>query len=378
VRVAFVTPRARAVDGWGRYAVELARAVRAFGIQPVFVTADEGRDPSVPETERHAVLPPIFARRFETPRTLFAAPRVRRVLSTCGVVHGIAEPYLPLIALACGAHQPLVQTAHGTWAVRPFDRPLQRPLFRRALRRVDLLVAQSTHTARAVAARVDLPRHLVLPAGVRAEDFARRSHAALPSWAGRGPIVLSVGQVKKRKGVHVALEAAALARRHHPDLQLVVAGPVERHAAYAESLVRRAEGLDMRESFHLVGEVSPDALVAWYQAADVFMLLPVQDGDAFEGLGLVYLEAAAAGVPAIGSRDCGASDAIADGVNGLLVPQNDPAAAADALSRLLGDRSLRNRMAGAARARARALSWTRLAEVLAAHYRELARDKAVH
>jgi phosphatidylinositol alpha-1,6-mannosyltransferase len=378
VRVAFITPRARAIDGWGRYAIELARATARRGLEAVLVTAEHDRDPGVEGVEHHVVLPRIFARRAEAYRNLLAVPAVTRALSSCSIVHGIAEPYLPLLALACGARQPLVQTAHGTWAIRPFDAPFQRPLFRRALRRVDLLVAQSAHTLRAMQARVDLPRHLVIPGGVRAEAFDRESAAPLPDWAHRGAIVLAVGQVKKRKGIHVALEAVALARRSHPGVRLVVAGPLRGDSDYVDSLQRRARTLGMADTFHLLGETAEEVLAAWYQAATVFMLLPVQDGDAFEGLGLVYLEAAAAGVPSIGARGCGAAEAIDEGATGFLVPQNDPIAAAQALERLLADRSLRDRMSSAARERARRMSWTRLADTLAAHYADLARARASH
>jgi phosphatidylinositol alpha-1,6-mannosyltransferase len=376
VRVGLVTPRARAVDGWGRYATALARTVPDCGIEPVLVTADETVDPELAAIEHHAVLPPLFTRRFETPRSLFAVPRVRRVLSTCAVVHGIAEPYMPLLALACRSDQPYVQTAHGTWAVRPLASAVQRQLHGRSLQRVDLLVSQSQYTCDAMAAHVRLPRHVVLPGGVHAQDFAAPSTASLPEWASRSPIVVTVGHVKPRKGIHVTLEAVALARRRHATLRLVVVGPCDRQSAYRDRLERQADALGMRDAFHLRGEVSFEELVGWYQAADVFMLLPVHDHGAFEGLGLVYLEAAAAGVPSIGTRECGAAEAIADGATGVLVPPDDPEAAAEALCRLLDDTALRANMAASARARAHVLSWTRLAESLTEHYRGLRRARA--
>jgi phosphatidyl-myo-inositol dimannoside synthase len=372
MRVGFVTPSARAVDGWGRYAIEVARASRDFGIEPVLVTAEPAVDPSLDALERHAVLPPLFGRRFATPRSLWSMRRVRRVLATCDVVHGVAEPYMPLLALACGRGQPYVQTAHGTWAVRPLTSPLRRAVAARALRRVDLLIAQSRYTSNAMAARVPLPPHRVLPGGVHVADFAAPSPVRLPAWAsGGGPLVLTVAQIKKRKGIHVSLEAVAIVRRQHPALRMVVVGPFEPASPYVGALREQARRLGLDDAVQLVGEVPFAELVAWYQAADVFLLLPVHDNGAFEGLGLVYLEAAAAGLPAIGTDACGASEAVADGETGLLVPPGDAAAAAAALTRLLGDARVRAGMAAAARARAAAFSWTGLAESLAACYRGL-------
>jgi phosphatidylinositol alpha-1,6-mannosyltransferase len=181
-------------------------------------------------------------------------------------------------------------------------------------------------------------------------------------------VVLTVGAMKARKGHAVTLEAVARARAAVPGLRWVVAGG---GGEGAERLRERAAALGIADRVHVLGRVSFPELVAWYRRADVFALLPVDDGGSFEGFGLVYLEAAAAGTPAIGTRGCGAGEAIVDGVTGLLVPPRDPAAAAAALVRLLGDGALRERMGRAARARARELSWAGLAERLAALYREL-------
>jgi glycosyltransferase involved in cell wall biosynthesis len=372
LRVAYVTPRADARDGWGRYATEIACAIRSCSVEPVLVTHDPHVDAAARDVELHAVLPALFTDRLQTIRHLAAAPRLRRVLSSCDVVHGVAEPYLPLVALAAGRRQPLVQTAHGTWAVRPFTSRSRRALHARALARVDLLVTQSHYTRDAMRACVPLPPSVVLTGGVRAEEFAPPVTAPeRPAWCGNGPVAVTVGHVKRRKGIHVALQALALARGRHPELQLVVVGPYDPCSQYVHELRDLAAALDVTDAFHLTGEVPFAQLVAWYHTADVFVLLPVHDHGAFEGLGLAYLEAGAAGVPAIGTSDCGAGDAIEDGRTGLLVPSGDPAAAAGALCRLLEDRELHVRMGAAAQKRARVLSWSRVAEGLARHYHVL-------
>lgn len=373
-RVCFVAESARTGSGWGRYAVEVVRGARNQDIEPVLATADPVVDPALEDVERHVVLRPLLTRRFDTPRGLLAAPRLARVLSTCRLVHGLVEGYMPVVALARTRGQPFVQTAHGTWAVRPFETPVTRALFRPALRQVDLLVCQSRFTRDRMARVVSLPTHVILSGGVHARDFEPPARVALPEWSRRGPIALSVGTVKRRKGLHVALEAVALARQRHPDLQLVAIGRCVESSAYVRQLRARAEALGMRDGFHLLGDVPPAGLAAWYRAADAFTLLSVNDGGSFEGLGLVYLEAAAAGTPSVGTRDCGAEDAIADGETGFLVPQNDPAAAAAALERLLADRPLRDRMGAAARARAETFSWARLSRALVTHYHDLLRE----
>lgn len=372
LRVAYLAERARALDGWGRYAVELLSAVRACGVDPVLVTAASGVDPVLAGIEHHPVLPSVFGPRGQIVRLLAAVPRLRPVLAACDVVHCLVEPYLPLAALACPRARPLVQTAHGTWAVWPLRTRVRRVLHGRALRRVDLLVCQSRFTCGEMARFVRLPPHAVLPAGVDPNRFSGPAMTDLPSWVNPGPIVLGVGALKSRKGHHVSVEALARLTGTHATARLVIIGTAREDDPYAGALRRQAERLGVAARLHLLGQVTPADLVAWYQHADVLLLPAISEHGRFEGLGLVYLEAAAAGVPAIGTLGSGAETAIVDGETGLLVAQRDAGATAAALDRLLSDAALRRRMGEAASARAPQFAWSRLASALADRYRELA------
>jgi glycosyltransferase involved in cell wall biosynthesis len=99
-------------------------------------------------------------------------------------------------------------------------------------------------------------------------------------------------------------------------------------------------------------------LPAVYTASDLFVLLPTpdeEDGEV-EGFGMVYLEAAARGVPAVAWRTGGVAEAVVDGVTGLVVPAGDADGAGDAIERLLADSALRREMADAAKAHAGAVA----------------------
>jgi phosphatidylinositol alpha-1,6-mannosyltransferase len=340
----------------------------------VLVSADADLSPVLMGIEHHVILPPLFKRRFETPLSLLAAPALRRVLQTCDLVHCTVELYAPLVAAACPPGLPFVLTGHGTWAIRPLETFPQRWFFRRALRRVDRLVVQSRFTRDWMARITDLPPHAVLSGGVHPADFEQPSTVDLPVWAEHGPVVLTVGGIKPRKGQDVSLEAVIQAREAIPDLHYVVIGRVD-NPALAANLAQRIDSLGLTDAIHLLGAVTFPELVAWYQRADVFLLLPVTQGSSFEGLGLVYLEAGAAGTPSIGTRGCGAEEAILDGETGLLVDQRDPVSAAAALVRLLQDDDLRTRLGAAARQRAHDLSWAALVERLAALYDDLLRER---
>jgi len=104
----------------------------------------------------------------------------------------------------------------------------------------------------------------------------------------------------------------------------------------------------------LLGRVSDEDRAALLGAADVFVMACRNRwlGLEQEGFGIVFLEAAAAGVPQIAGDSGGAADAVLDGVTGLVVPTpDDPGAVAEALRTLLADQALRRRMGRAARKR---------------------------
>jgi phosphatidylinositol alpha-1,6-mannosyltransferase len=104
--------------------------------------------------------------------------------------------------------------------------------------------------------------------------------------------------------------------------------------------------------------ISDEELIDLYYQADLFLLPSVnfRDND-FEGFGLVYLEAGACGLPVIGTYDCGAEDAIKDGVTGLLVKQNDVPGTAAAISMILNNPELAVELGRNGRENARQNDW---------------------
>jgi len=86
--------------------------------------------------------------------------------------------------------------------------------------------------------------------------------------------------------------------------------------------------------------ITDEELINLYQKAKVFVLTPISEASYFEGFGLVYLEANACGLPAVGTKDCGAEDAIKDNETGFLVPQKDREATSQAIIKLLGNQEL--------------------------------------
>ncbi len=175
-------------------------------------------------------------------------------------------------------------------------------------------------------------------------------------------VLCVVTRLVPRKGIHTLIDAAALLAPSHPDLRLVIGG-VGRESG---RLRDRAASAAVRADF--LGRISDREKAARYAAADL-MAMPCNQrwgGLEQEGFGIVFLEAAAAGLPQIAGRSGGADEAVADGVTGLVVGDpDDPRAVADAIATLLDDPERRAAMGCAARRRAVAdFDYQRLADRL--------------
>ena len=156
-------------------------------------------------------------------------------------------------------------------------------------------------------------------------------------------LVLGLSRLVPRKGFDVVIDAV----RALPGVQLAIAGAGRDRAR----LERRARH-DPR--VHFLGRVPDADLPALYGCADVFAMC-CRDrwfGLEAEGFGIVFLEAAACGVPSVAGRSGGAHEAVADGDTGTVVDPRAKGAVAAALAALCGDAELRHRMGKAARERA--------------------------
>ena len=172
-------------------------------------------------------------------------------------------------------------------------------------------------------------------------------------------LVLCVSRLVPRKGIDRLIEAVARLASGRPGLRLCIAG-AGRDSGRLERLVRRT-GAPAR----LLGRVAESELAELYGAADLFAMLCRRrwGGLEQEGFGIVFLEAAAAGVAQVAGQSGGATEAVEHGTSGLVVTDpNDAAAVADSLATLLDDPDRRRRMGASARRRATAqFSYDRLA-----------------
>ena len=181
-------------------------------------------------------------------------------------------------------------------------------------------------------------------------------------------MVVSVSRLVPRKGMDVLIEAAAGWLPSYPDLTVAIAGTAGSRAR----LRRLAARSPVRGAGARPGDQTTSC-PASTGAADVFVMACRNRwlGLEQEGFGIVFLEAAAAGVPQVAGDSGGAYEAVVDGETGLVVDDpGNPGAVAEALRRLLADPDGRRRMGKAARCRVQETfeqrrSRTRLADALA-------------
>ncbi len=235
--------------------------------------------------------------------------------------HGYKADVVGLLA-ARRAGVPVIAMSHGwtaeTWRVRVYE-----ALDRACLRRMDRVVCVSEGQAQKVRrAGVRPDRVMVIRNAVRAERFDHADPAdrrVLEGMFPRAPerIVGSAGRLSPEKGFDVLVEAAAIVARSDPRAGFIHFGD----GPLRETIRRRIAELGLEDWFILAGHRN-----------DLDRFLPHWDLSVLpsftEGLPTVVLESYAAGVPVVATAVGGTPEAVADGVDGYLVPPGDPAALA--------------------------------------------------
>jgi glycosyltransferase involved in cell wall biosynthesis len=169
----------------------------------------------------------------------------------------------------------------------------------------------------------------------------------LPTEVGSGePVILSVARLVEKKGLSDLIAAADILRRRGRvfHVEIIGSGPQR------EALKAQVKQLKLTDRVRLPGAQPHDVVCLAYRRASVFVLPCViaSNGDR-DGIPNVLLEAMASGVPVISTPVSGIPELIESGLDGVLVPPNDPLALAEAIDKLLASQELRESLARAAR-----------------------------
>jgi phosphatidylinositol alpha-1,6-mannosyltransferase len=293
---------------------------------------------------------------FPTPKAL---GQVRRAVAAHAVDLVLIDPVLPLGLLGPRLDVPYGVILHGAEVTVPGRVPGARSMLAHVLRGASVVVSAGGYPAaeaRRAAGPIDAPV-VEIPPGVDASSIVplraaeRRAARARLDLPAAGPLVVSLSRLVPRKGMDVLIEAAGRLAPSYPDLVLAIGGD----GRELPQLRRQAAASPV--AVHLLGRVSDGDRAALLGAADIFVMACRNrwGGLEQEGFGIVFLEAAAAGVPQVAGDSGGAAEAVVDGVTGLVVAQpEDPGALAGALRALLADPKRRRKMGRAGQSRAQA------------------------
>jgi len=257
---------------------------------------------------------------------------------------------------------PLVFTNHTRFGdYRHYLGPLARPgaaLLAAYLRRwwasCAAVVAPGSDLVAEIGAQMrDGRRPLIrtIPTGVDLDDVAalpRRDPRRLAGWPAEATVVVSVGRLAPEKNLVRLVEAFALAAKRNPNLRLLLigGGPSQAWAA------ARSREADLAGRVHLTGTLPRDEALALAAGSDLFAF-----ASQTETQGLVLAEALSVGLPVVALDGPGVADTVRDGVDGMLVPYNPAADAAErlaaAITELATDVERRARLATEAHASAR-------------------------
>jgi len=283
----------------------------------------------------------------------------------------VLDPALPLGLVGPSLQLPFDVVLHGAEVTVPGRIPGTRQALGNVLRRARHVVSAGAYAAGEAerAAERSLPV-TVVPPGVDIDRFrpsspeqrdTARRRFGLPVDA---ELVVSISRLVPRKGFDVAIEAVALLAPSRPDLVLAISG-----GGRDEGRLRRLAA-ERRAPVVFLGRVPNEQLPDLYGCADIFAMVCRSrwGGLEQEGFGIVFVEAAACGVPQVAGDSGGAAEAVDDGVTGIVVRRpDDPVEVAAAFASLLDDDALRASMATASRVRAVAeFSYDVLAERLGA------------
>ncbi|WOX09092.1 glycosyltransferase family 4 protein [Streptomyces sp. N50] len=283
-----------------------------------------------------------------TPAATRRAVGLLREHGCTAVWFGAAAPLgLMAPALRKAGAERLVATTHGHeagWA----QLPASRQLLHRIGESTDTVTYLGEYTRSRIAAALSpeaAARMVQLPPGVDEKVFHPGSGGAeVRARLGLTdrPVVVCVSRLVPRKGQDTLILAMPRILAREPEAVLLIVGG----GPYEKDLRRLVRETGVSDSVRFTGAVPWSELPAHYGAGDVFAMpcRTRRGGLDVEGLGIVYLEASATGLPVVAGDSGGAPDAVLDGETGWVVRGGSPEDAADRILALLADPELRQNM----------------------------------
>jgi glycosyltransferase involved in cell wall biosynthesis len=319
MKICYLVNNINPKNGWGRYASDLICGVRKKGHEAIILKEmDDG-------LEGEAVLKRGIG-------MFLSAIKIREHLKECDIIHALdVYPYGIIAYLAnLFLGKKMIITAQGTYSIAPFYNIKTRYLAKLTCNSADILIAISHYTKDEFLKELRVNKIEVINHGIDLDKFYKDREVSNENY------ILSVGALKFRKGYHISIPAFAEVKKRIPDLKYKIVGD-QSDRNYFEKLKKLVKEYGVEQAVEFLSNLSDYELGKLYSQAKLFILTSVNEGHHFEGFGLVFLEAAAAGLPVIGTINNGIEDAVDAGSNGFLVSQGNIGETAKAIIKILSD-----------------------------------------
>lgn len=324
MKILFLTNHLNGTDGYSRYSLDFIKEIQSLGHQVLVLTSkksDQG------EIKEYPILNKPLKYLANPLRIFLTGLRVKKVIREFSpdIVHFMAEPYANFLPFLGRLKPRTYLTCHGTYSVIPnlidnfFKRIISRFLSKSYFRKLTGIIAISCYTkdyllkyypevvskTQVITSGIDLDKHKLVDLALKPENNTKR--------------ILFVGAVKERKGIRESIEACKVYRDNFSDSFIYdIVGNYDKNSGYYQNLLQEIKEYNLGNKIFFRGRATDMELENYYLNADLFLMPSLNINYNFEGFGLVFLEAAAKGVPCIGSVNSGCQEAIINGKTGYV------------------------------------------------------------
>jgi phosphatidyl-myo-inositol dimannoside synthase len=322
MKILFITKSLKPNSGWGRHSSELVKRFEKYGEVILFVENKDGTDD------------------LKNTRTIIYKNKFNPIDIILNISKLIYFGYKSDFIIAFDLHPfglyayiasifskgKLVINGIGTYSIAPLNKKYFKKIFRLIYKKASSIICISAYTKNEIDKLVIGAKTEIVHMGLSSFAQVEANNEILAKYnvsEENFPVIVTVGEIKNRKGQLETAKAVASLKGKYPKIKYLVVGS-DRDVNYVNKIKEVSAEMG-EDNIVIVNDAKSDSeLKAIYSRADIFALNSNNDSHGhFEGFGLVVLEANQFGVPAIGSRGCGIEDAMSDGVNGYLCDQQN-------------------------------------------------------
>lgn len=325
MKILVITKNIRPDSGWGRYSLEVIKEYSNFKVESNVLTEDDCLLPS------NSIL-----------NFIKNCIKVRESAKAVDVVHAFdGWPYgVYAWVSTLSLKKKFFINAIGTYSVAPLQDLFKGFLLKTAYKKANAVFPISDFIKAKILKYVELKNlQTVYLASSELPQITLSDidkNKTLFSIRESSPVILTVGEIKDRKGQFEVSQSIKILKEKYPDILYLIVGSEKNNYSYVKKIrdFVSTEGLD--NNVRIISNITSDKeLSFFYTIADVFVLNARQDDRHMEGFGIVMLEAASFGKPVVGTRGTALVETMRDGFNGLLIAEQTAKDIADVVQKVL-------------------------------------------